>query len=103
VCIPVKIYVLSTCPACNELKKLLEDNAIAYEALTLDLLTAEDKARTMMELKELSRLAIFPTIVIGDKVITGYRKQKILRTFRKNSGVSLVEKYTRIFKYRKPR
>jgi glutaredoxin-like protein NrdH len=74
---PVKMYTLSTCSHCKSVKKLLNDCAVKYEFTDVDMLTGNEKAAIMEDIKKLNPHCSFPTIVIGDKVIVGFNEKAI--------------------------
>jgi glutaredoxin-like protein NrdH len=74
---PVKIYTLSTCSHCKSTKKLLEECKVNYEFTDVDLLDAVEKAAILEDVKKFNPRCTFPTIIIGDKVIVGYRENEI--------------------------
>ena len=73
----VRMYTLSTCGHCNRTKKFLNDCAVSYVYTDVDLLTGEERASIVEEINKLNPLCSFPTIVIGDKVIIGFRENEI--------------------------
>ena len=78
---PPILYVLSTCPVCNELKRLLNQHGIDYRLIEVDLLEDEEKKNAMRDLKSVNRMMSFPTTVAGDTVVAGYKKNKIMKLF----------------------
>jgi glutaredoxin-like protein NrdH len=74
---PVKMYTLSTCSHCKSAKKFLDQCAVQYEFTDVDLLSGEERQRIINEIKKINEKCSFPTIVIGDKVIVGFRKDEI--------------------------
>ena len=74
---PVKMYTLSTCSHCKSTKKFLNDCKVKYEATDVDLLDGEERAAILEDVKKLNPRCSFPTIIIGDKVIIGYREDEI--------------------------
>jgi len=80
----VKMYTLSTCGHCKATKKLLTDCGISYEFTDVDLLDGESRAKALEEVRRLNPNCSFPTIVIGDKVIVGYKEEEI----KKALGIS---------------
>jgi glutaredoxin len=74
---PVKLYALSTCDHCKCTKKLLSDCEIEFECTDLDKVSKEEVAAVLAEVKQLNARCSFPTVVIGDKVIVGFREQEI--------------------------
>jgi glutaredoxin-like protein NrdH len=73
----VKIYTLSTCSHCKATKKLLDECVVKYDFTDVDLLSSAERAAAMEEVKKLNPSCSFPTIIIGDKVIVGYREAEI--------------------------
>jgi len=73
----IKVYTLSTCGHCKAAKKLLDDCSVAYEFTDVDLLTGEDRAEVLEDVKKLNPRCSFPTIIIGDRVIVGYKENEI--------------------------
>ena len=74
---PVKLYTLSTCSHCKATKKFFDECAVKYEFDDLDLLNGEERNSILEEVKKLNRDCTFPTIVIGDKVIVGFKEKEI--------------------------
>jgi glutaredoxin-like protein NrdH len=73
----VKMYTLSTCSHCKATKKLLNDCAVKYEFTDIDLLSGEEKAAVMADVRKFNPRCSFPTIIIGDKVIVGFDETAI--------------------------
>lgn len=74
---PVKIYTLSTCSHCKATKKLLDDCRVQYEFTDVDLLEGDERAAVLEDVRKLNPRCSFPTIIIGDKVIVGYKEDEI--------------------------
>jgi glutaredoxin-like protein NrdH len=72
-----KLYTLSTCSHCKSCKRFLGECGIEYEFTDVDLLPEAEKTEVLDEIKRLSSRCAFPTIVIGEKVIVGFREQEI--------------------------
>ncbi len=73
----IKVYTLSTCGHCKAAKKLLDDCSVAYEFTDVDLLTGEERASVLEDVKKLNPRCSFPTIIIGERVIVGYKEDEI--------------------------
>jgi glutaredoxin-like protein NrdH len=73
----VKMYTLSTCSHCKAAKKFLSDNGISFEFIDVDLLQSEDKENILREVVKYNPQRSFPTIIIGDKTIVGFREYDI--------------------------
>ena len=73
----VKVFALSTCIHCRNAKKYLDECGIKYECVHVDELTGDDRKQAVDEIKKLNPAVSFPTIIIKDKVVVGYHKDKI--------------------------
>ncbi len=73
----VKIYTLSTCSHCKSTKKLLNQCSVEYDVTEVDLLNKEERDAILQDIKKLNPKCSFPTIVIGDKTIVGYKESEI--------------------------
>ncbi|MGD9125724.1 MAG: glutaredoxin family protein [Desulfarculaceae bacterium] len=78
--VPVKLYALSTCSHCKNTKKLLDKCNIDYDCVEVDLTTGEEREKLIEEIKQYNPQLSFPTLLIGDKVIVGYRENEIKET-----------------------
>ena len=73
----VKMFSLSTCSHCKSVKKLLDECTVAYEFTDVDLLKGKERAAILEDVKKFNPNCSFPTIIIGDKVIVGYKEKEI--------------------------
>lgn len=74
---PVKVFSLSTCSHCRAAKKFLGDCEIKYEFVDVDQLQGEERKAILDDVRNFNPRCSFPTIIIGDKVIVGYRENEI--------------------------
>jgi glutaredoxin-like protein NrdH len=74
---PVKLFTLSTCGHCTAAKRLLDDCSVAYESTDVDLLNDKDRTAILDIVKKFNPRYTFPTIIIGDTVIIGFREHEI--------------------------
>ncbi len=74
---PVKIYSLSTCSHCKSTKKFLSDCTVLYDFVDVDLLEGEERKAILEDVKKFNPKCSFPTIIIGDKVIVGFKENEI--------------------------
>jgi len=74
---PVKIFSLSTCGHCKATKKLLNDCTVEYDFVDVDLLQGEERNAILEEVKKFNPNCSFPTVIIGDKIIVGYKEKEI--------------------------
>jgi glutaredoxin len=73
----VKIFTLSTCSHCKATKKFLNDNGITFDYVDVDLLQGDDKQKILQEVEQYNPQRSFPTIIIGDNIIIGFRESDI--------------------------
>lgn len=73
----VKVFALSTCIHCRNAKKYLDECGVKYNCIHVDELSGNDRKEVVKELKEHNPAVSFPTIIIKDKVVVGYHKDKI--------------------------
>jgi glutaredoxin len=74
---PVMMYTLSTCSHCKATKKFLDYCAVKYEFTDVDLLDGEERVAILEDIRRWNPQCSFPTIIIGDTVIVGYREDEI--------------------------
>lgn len=73
----VKLYALSTCIHCKNTKEYLNGCGVGYECVDVDKLKGEERQQVIDEIRNINPSCSFPTLVIGDKVIVGFRKEEI--------------------------
>ena len=73
----VKLYALSTCSHCKKTKELLQNQGVDYDATDVDQLEGEKRQEAIEEVKQHNPSLSFPTLLIGDKCIVGYKKDEI--------------------------
>ena len=74
---PIKLYSLSTCSHCKSTKKFLSDCTVLYEVVDVDLLKGEERQAILEDVRKFNPKCSFPTIIIGDKVIVGFKEEEI--------------------------
>lgn len=73
----VKVYSLSTCSHCKAVKKLLARHNIEFDVVEVDRLDKGQRKDTIAEVKQHNERLSFPTTVIGDEVVIGYKADLI--------------------------
>lgn len=73
----VKIYTLSTCSHCKSTKKYLSECKVEYDFIDVDLLEGEKRKAILEDVKRFNPKCSFPTIIIGEKVVVGYKEEEI--------------------------
>lgn len=73
----VTLFALSTCIWCRKTRKLLEDMGIEFEFIYVDLLEGDEREAAVDVVESYNPRASFPTVVIGDNVVVGFKEDKI--------------------------
>jgi len=73
----VKIYTLSTCSHCKATKRFLDECSVQYEFTDVDMLKGEERQAILDDVRKLNPRCSFPTIIIGEKVIIGFKENEI--------------------------
>jgi len=71
------MFTLSTCTHCKAAKKFMEKYGIDYECCDVDLFTGDEQSEIIEEVRKFNPLCTFPTIIIGNKVVVGFREELI--------------------------
>lgn len=74
---PVKLYSLSTCVHCQNAKDFLHQCGVNADCVDVDKLGPEQRTKLLEEIKRINPECGFPTIVIGQKVIVGFKKDEL--------------------------
>jgi glutaredoxin-like protein NrdH len=78
----VTLYALSTCIWCRRTRNLLDELGIAYDYEYVDLLQGNERKQAMDMVRKWNPEVSFPTMIVGDKCIAGFREDEIRETFR---------------------
>ena len=73
----IKLFSLSTCGHCKSCVKLLESRSLLFDNVEVDILGKKDRKEVIKEIKKLNPKCSFPTIVVGEKIIVGFREDEI--------------------------
>jgi len=73
----VKIFTLSTCSHCKATKKFLHDNGIKFEFVDVDQFQGTEREKILEDVVQYNPQRSFPTIIIGDKIIIGFKEDDI--------------------------
>ncbi len=73
----VKMYSLSTCPWCKKMKRLLDDEGIAYDVVDLDIAEDDEKQQAFAEMAEHGLSPAFPITIVDGDVIQGYHPDRV--------------------------
>jgi glutaredoxin len=56
---------------------MLESERFVFDSVDVDLLAGEQRRDMLAEVKQVNKRCSFPTMVIGEKVIVGFRENEI--------------------------
>ena len=73
----IKIYTLSTCSHCKATKRFLDECSVQYDFTDVDMLKGEERQAILDDVRKLNPRCSFPTIIIGEKVIIGFKENEI--------------------------
>ena len=71
------LYALTTCEYCQSIKRMLAELAPSHRVIEVDALSREERRAVLDEVKKVNPACSFPTTVVDDKVIVGYKIQEI--------------------------
>ncbi len=73
----VILFALSTCGWCAKTRQLLSDLGVAYDYLYVDLVGKDEQNAVVQEVEKYNPALSFPTVVVGDRTIVGFREDQI--------------------------
>ncbi len=73
----VKLYALTTCIHCRDTKDYLDKCGVEYDCVHVDTLEGEERRQLIDEIKKDNPGCAFPMLMIGSKVIIGFKKEEI--------------------------
>ncbi len=79
----IKLFTLSTCIHCKNAKKFFANRNIEIECVDVDLLKGTAKEKILKEMDRIVSQRLFPTIMIGDIVIQGFKEIEIREALEK--------------------
>lgn len=71
------LYGLQTCSHCKALRKWLTERGAPFRTVYVDLLVGDERNDTMRHLRRINPTVSFPTLVVGDTTIVGFKKEEI--------------------------
>jgi glutaredoxin len=78
----IKLYALSTCSHCKAVKELLTHHNADFEYVDVDRLDRDQRKTAIEEVKRYNERLSFPTTVIGEHVVVGYKADQIKKTLQ---------------------
>ncbi len=80
----ITLYTLTVCFHCTRAKEYLEAREIPHDTINMDFLYGEERNQAMDTLRRLNPAITFPTLVIGNAVIAGFRPDEIEAALQQN-------------------
>lgn len=75
----VKLFSLSTCPTCKQVKEFLRSHGVEFDVIEVDTLDSGEQWLMTKEVKKYNPQATYPTLVV-EEVILGLDEQAIKRS-----------------------
>ena len=73
----VKLYALSTCIHCKDTREFLDKCGVDYDCVHVDNLDGDERRQILDEIKKTNPACAFPMLLIGGKVIIGFKREEI--------------------------
>lgn len=74
---PVRMFTISTCSHCKAAKRFMKECGVTFEFTDVDLLSGDEKKEIIKEIEKHNPRRSYPTILIGDAVIVGFKENEI--------------------------
>lgn len=75
----LKLFSLSTCPTCKQVKEFLRSHGVEFDVIEVDTLDSGEQWLMTKEVKKYNPQATYPTLVV-EEVILGFDEQAIKRS-----------------------
>lgn len=73
----ITLYALSTCIHCKKTKEFLDDCGVMYDCVFVDKLEGDERKQTIEAIKKVNPKLSFPTLVVNDDAIVGFKQDQI--------------------------
>ena len=73
----IKLYALTTCIHCKDTKEFLDKCGVDYDCVNVDKLEGDERRQMIEEIKKANPGCAFPMLMIGSKVIIGFKREEI--------------------------
>lgn len=78
----VKLYAVSTCAHCRALMEFLDQHQVEFSFVNVDELEGAARREMVQEVKELNKRCTFPTLVVGEQVVVGFKEAEVRETLQ---------------------
>lgn len=79
----IMLYALSTCVWCRRTRQLLDELGVAYDYQYVDFLQGNERKQAIAEVEKWNPKCSFPTLVIKDKCIIGFKEDEIREALKR--------------------
>jgi glutaredoxin-like protein NrdH len=73
----IKLFALTTCIHCKDTKDYLDKCGVDYDCVNVDKLDGDERRQIIEEIKKSNPGCAFPMLLIGAKVIIGFKREEI--------------------------
>ena len=73
----IKLFALTTCIHCKDTKDFLDQCGVDYDCVNVDKLDGDERHQMIEEIKKANPGCAFPMLLIGSKVIIGFKREEI--------------------------
>ncbi|MGO9017424.1 MAG: glutaredoxin family protein [Syntrophobacteraceae bacterium] len=73
----IKLYALTTCIHCKDTKEYLDKCGVDYDCVNVDKLDGDERRLLIEEIKKANPGCAFPMLLIGSRVIIGFKRDEI--------------------------
>jgi len=73
----ITLYALTTCIHCKDTKEFLDKCGVDYDCVNVDKLEGDERRQMIEEIKKANPGCAFPMLMIGSKVIIGFKRDEI--------------------------
>ena len=80
----LKFCSLSTCSHCKTVKELWKRYDHPVDVVNVDRLDKDERGKVLKEVKQYNERVSFPTTVICDEVVVGYKADQIKKALERN-------------------
>lgn len=82
---PITLYGMMSCEQCQQTKAYLEEQAIPFDFVNVDLLVGEERNKVMAVLTKAAMFPTLPTLVVGEKLLVGFDPEAIEKALGKSA------------------
>lgn len=77
------VFTLSTCVHCHRVMEFLDSLGVEYGHVEVDMLSDQDMAECLEEIRQYNPAQTFPTTLLGSRVVVGFKADDIRQEVEK--------------------